>query len=125
VPAAVITVLLTAAAYWAIEPWGILGLALIPLLFVRAKMWARYARYADEGGVVAMREGWLDRTWRIADRTKLQGAVLRQSPWDRRRGMATISLDTAGATDRGPPLTIPYMHVADARSLVDRLMAKA
>jgi putative membrane protein len=125
VPLAVITAVLTGFAVWLTELWGLTGLVLIALLFVRARMWARYARYTEEGGIVAMREGWLDRTWRIADRTKLQGAVLTQSPWDRRRGMATISVDTAGAGEQGPRLTIPYLPEADARAIVDRLMANA
>jgi putative membrane protein len=124
VPMAVIIVLLAAFAVWISELWGLVVLAFLPLVFIRARMWARHARYADEGGVVAMREGWLDRKWRIADAAKLQGAVLKQSPFDRRRGMATIAFDTAGATGE-TGLTIPYLPEADARVLVDRLMANA
>lgn len=125
VPISVITVFLAAFATWLLKPWGLVVIALIPLWFIRARFWARHARYADEGGIVAMREGWLDRTWRFADTSKLQGAILRQSPFDRRRGMATVSLDTAGAGEKEPRLTIPYLPEAEARALVDRLMANA
>jgi putative membrane protein len=123
-PGAILFLILTVFAAWLVRPWGLLGLALLPLLFIRAKLWARHARYADEGGIVAMREGWLDRTWRIADTKKVQGIVLRQTPLDRRRGMATVEVDTAGAGDENG-MTIPYLPEGEARALVDRLMANA
>jgi putative membrane protein len=46
---------------------------------------------------------------------------LAQGPLDRRWGMATVWLDTAGASPTAPPLRIRHLPEADARALLDRL----
>ena len=70
-----------------------------------------------------MREGWLDKSWRFAETGKLQALRLSRSPFDRRHGMATLLLDTAGASPFEPPLRIRYLPEAEARALHDRLAA--
>jgi putative membrane protein len=53
----------------------------------------------------------------------LQALELRQSPFDRRLGMATLHFDTAGADGNEPALAIPYLPVETARRLYDELSA--
>jgi len=113
--------LATAFAVLAFDTWGFVALAGIPLAFARARLWARYAAYGEEQGLIAFREGWLGRSWRFAEVRKLQVMSLRQTPFDRRHGMATLWMDTAGALHR--PLRIPFLPEADARALRDRLAA--
>jgi putative membrane protein len=72
-------------------------------------------------GLVAFRGGWLSRYWRFAEVRKLQALELRQSPFDRRLGMATLHFDTAGADGNEPALAIPYLPVDTARRLYDEL----
>jgi putative membrane protein len=103
--------------------WGLAFLALIPIGYVRARIWARYAAYAEENGVIAVREGWLRRTWRFAEVRKLQVLAVTESPFDRRLGMATLHLDTAGAASDTLALRIRYLPAADAHALRDRLAA--
>jgi putative membrane protein len=98
-------------------------LALLPLLLARAKVWARHAGYSLDGDLVAVREGWLERHWRFAETRKLHSLKLVRSPFDRRAGMATLLLDTAGANPFEQPLRIRYLPEAEARALHDRLAA--
>ena len=70
-----------------------------------------------------MREGWLDKRWRFAEVRKLQSLSLSQSPFDRRHGMASVHMDTAGANPFEPPLRIRYLPEDEARALRDRLAA--
>jgi putative membrane protein len=44
-----------------------------------------------------------------------------QGPFDRRHGMATLVLDTAGADATAPALRVRYLPEDDARALRDRL----
>ena len=102
---------------------GLWGLALLPFAYLRARVWARYSGWSLAGGVVAFRQGWLDRHWRFAEARKLHVLELRQSPFDRRHGMATLHLDTIGASPMEPPLRIPYLPLAEAEALAARLRA--
>ena len=102
-------------------PWGLAVLAALPVVLARAHIWARHAGYSVSDGLVAVREGWLERHWRFAETGKLQALRLSRSPFDRRHGMATLLLDTAGASPFEPPLRIRYLPEAEARTLHDRL----
>jgi putative membrane protein len=122
IPALVVLVL-SAAATWQEGPWGLAVLALLPVFLLRAKVWARHAGYSEESGLIAVREGWLDKRWRFAEVGKLQSLTLSQSPFDRRHGMASLHMDTAGASPFEPPLRIRYLPEGEARALRDRLSA--
>jgi len=120
---AVAAIAFTAVLTWFNGLWGLAALLLVPMLLVRAKIWARHAGYSEEGGLIAVREGWLDKRWRFAETRKLQSLQLSQSPFDRRHGMASLMMDTAGASPFEPPLRIRYLPLDDARALHDRLAA--
>ena len=120
---ALVAVVLAGVATWQQGLWGLAVLALLPLFFVRAKVWARHAGYSEESGLIAVREGWLDKRWRFAEVRKLQSLTLTQSPFDRRHGMASVHMDTAGANPFEPPLRVRYLPEAEARALRDRLAA--
>ena len=117
------TLIVTAFAVLAFDTWGFVALVGIPLAFARARLWAKHAAYAEEQGLIAFREGWLGRSWRFAEVRKLQVMSLRQTPFDRRHGMASLWMDTAGAGAAYRPLRIPFLPEADARALRDRLAA--
>lgn len=120
---ALVVLAIAAATTWQQGTWGLAVLALLPVVFLRAKVWARHAGYSEESGLIAVREGWLDKRWRFAEVGKLQSLTLRQSPFDRRHGMASVHMDTAGANPFEPPLRIRYLPEAEARALRDRLAA--
>ena len=79
--------------------------------------------YADDD-VVAFRSGWLWRRVTVARVTKVQAAAVHTSPFDRRAGMASLRVDTAGAS-QARRIDIPYLDETIARPLHARLVAQA
>ena len=105
-------------------PAGLWLLALLPVWVVRARLLARAARYAVTDRVGAVRWGWLHRRWRFAEIRTLQALRLTSSPFDRRHGMASLWLDTAGAGASELPLRLPFLPESDARQLLDAIGAR-
>lgn len=117
----VFCVAMLAAAGWLFGAWGLLALLWLPWAWLVARRHAARAGYLLDGELVAVREGWWSRHWRFAEIDKLQALQLRQSPLDKRFGMASLWLDTAGAGAMAPALRIRYLPVAEARALHARL----
>ncbi len=113
-----------AAAIWWRGPQAAWALLLVPVLYARARVWARYSAWTLDAGVIAFRQGWLDRNWRFAEVRKLQSLRLVQSPFDRRHGMAAVWMDTIGASPLEPALVIPYLDIVVAGALIERLRAQ-
>jgi putative membrane protein len=109
---------------WRVGTWGLLALTWLPWAAFAARQHAQRAGYALGESLVAAREGWWSRHWRFAEIDKLQALQLRQSPLDRRTGMASLWLDTAGAGTLSPPLRIRHLPEAEARALYRRLSAE-
>ncbi|WP_240095462.1 PH domain-containing protein [Thermomonas flagellata] len=109
---------------WRIGPMGALALVLLPLALWRARRLARACAWACDGRHVAWRSGWLDHRWHLAEIAKLQALQLRQSPLQRRLGMASLLLDTAGGGAHGTPLLLRHLPQAEARALSARLVAQ-
>jgi putative membrane protein len=99
-------------------------LLLAPWWIFRARRIAEHSRWAVTDRVLAWRSGWLDRHLSFAEIGKLQGLQLLQSPFDRRRGMASVVADTAGASPFGHRLELRYLPEAQARELYERLGAQ-
>src|SRR5690606_21891651 len=77
-------------------------------------------RYSVDAQRVAVRGGWWNRWWRIAELDKLQALRLDRSPLDRAFGTATLTLDTAGAFG-APPLQLRFLDEQRARELMEQL----
>lgn len=118
---ALLTVAASVGLAWKEGLPGLYLLLLLPVWLLRARIWARHAGYTFESGLVAVREGWLDRRWRFAEVRKLQAVKLSRSPLDRWHGMATLWLDTAGANAFDMPLRVRYLPLDAALALRDRL----
>lgn len=116
-----VTVIVALGVAIARDPLALALLGLIPVWYWRARVWARHSAYCIDKGLIAFRSGWLNRNWRFAETRKLQAVEWLQSPFDRRHGMATVRLDTAGASAMDGALTIPYLPEAEAREVFNRL----
>ena len=116
-----VTSLVCAVVCWRFGAWGLLVLAYLPWSVFVARKHALHAGYACDEHLVAVRSGWWSRHWRFAEVDKLQALQLSQSPLDRRFGMATLALDTAGANALAPPLRIHYLRESEARRLLQQL----
>ncbi len=121
-PAVLMLIPTTLAAYWA-WPYGLLVLLVYPYLWVQSKLWAKYAGYSFENGLIAVREGWISKTWRFAETRKVQAVYLKQSPFDRRNGMATVFCDTVNAGSFEPPLAVRYLPFDEAVLLHQKISA--
>lgn len=122
-PGVVFALAATAVLTWRFGAWGWLALLWLPWSLHAARQHARRAGYAFNARLVAVRGGWFQRHWRFAEIGKLQALRLSQSPFDRRHGMATLWLDTAGAGAMAPPLRIRFVDATVARALHARLSA--
>ncbi|MDQ2702844.1 MAG: PH domain-containing protein [Pseudomonadota bacterium] len=121
-PGAVLALVVCAALSWRGGAWAWLLLAVwLAWTLLAAHRHAHGAGYACDERMVAGRGGWWSRHWRFAEIDKLQALRLAQSPLDRRCGMATLVLDTAGASAMAPPLRLRYLREAEARELFERL----
>ena len=123
-PGVLLVLVLAGLLAWRIGPAGALALALLPLALWRARRLARACAWACDGRHVAWRSGWLDQRWHLAEIAKLQALQLRQSPLQRRLGMASLLLDTAGGGALGAPLLLRHLPQAQARALSARLVAQ-
>jgi putative membrane protein len=119
VPAAFLWLLASAVLIARFGAWGALALAGVPWAAFAARRWAAHAGYALGEGIIAVRTGWLDRRWQVAAFDKLQGLRLARTPLDRRFGMASLLLDTAGA--QAAALRVRYLPEAEAQALYAQL----
>jgi len=112
---------LLAVATWLAGAWGLLALLWLPWAWLVARRHAARAGYAIDDACITVREGWWSRHWRFAELDKIQVLQLRRSPLDRRMGMASIWLDTAGAGAMAPALRIRHLPLEEARTLFARI----
>lgn len=117
-PGAAFALLLAAALSWRAGPWGLAALLWLPWVVLVARQHARRAGYAVDDRLVGARSGWWSRRWHFAEIDKLQALEVRQSPLDRWLGMATLWLDTAGASS---PLRLRHLPLDQAQALHARL----
>jgi len=102
------------------SPWGLLPLLWLPWSALKAYRQVTRIGYSIDAQRVAIRGGWWNRWWRVAELDKLQALRLDRSPLDRRLGTATLTLDTAGAAG-SPALQLRFLEEAQARALMAQL----
>ena len=92
---------------------------------LNARRYVAHLRWAVGDSTLAFRSGWFRRRLTIAPFSKIQVVTRLESPFDRRTGMATVKIDTAGAATAPHRVAIPYMPAAAAESLAATLFAHA
>jgi putative membrane protein len=106
----VVSVMLMLIGLGLSRPWGWApGLVLSPLIiwyFIKRSRSTKYSR--TENGVV-YRSGVFTKKTSITFFEKIQGATLQQSPFDRRWGMRTLTVDTAAAGPANHTISVPYL----------------
>lgn len=102
---------------WLVMPW--IALPVIPLLWLHAHLYVKYTGWALHEDFFAVRRGWLTRRLSVTPRNRVQAVRLSESPFDRRYGMASLLVDTAGARSR--QLRIPYLDGDAATELMRAL----
>jgi len=117
-----LTLLLTFAPI-PLSGWHGLWLPLVVLTpaWLIARSWVRRAGYALTDRAIFFRSGLLGRETSVVRFVNMQTVSMRQSPFDRRRRMASVAVDTAGAGSIGHRIRIPFLDVDVANSILLRL----
>lgn len=117
-----LSVLVTGLAVLGLGIWGLMSLLiLVPLAWLSAKLYVEHTAYALVPGAVFFRSGWWNRRLSVARFSKIQSLERSESPFDRRHRMASLRVDTAGATRVGHAIDIPYLDAGVATRLMGEL----
>jgi putative membrane protein len=91
---------------------------LIPLtpIFIQKK---KRFRYALNGDYALIQSGFIGKSISVFPLYKVQNVRVRQSPGQRRKGLASLKVNIAGQT-----LTVPYIPITDANNWRNIILAK-
>ena len=84
----------------------------------------RNTGWALTDDAIFFRSGWPGRNTSAVRFVNIQTVSMKQSPFDRRYGMAAVSVDTAGAGSVGHRVQIPYLDARVAEETLHRLYAE-
>lgn len=90
---------------------------LIPWAIVNARWSSAALGWAVTDELIAFRSGWCWRQITVAPYARIQAVTMRESPFDRRNLMASLRVDTAGASDLSHRVAIPYLGRDDVERL--------
>jgi len=96
-------------------------LALLPLVYFISVANYRNLGYTLSGRYFCARRGWAGRSTHVVPIDKIQAVEVSQSPFDRRLGLATLSVDTAGQAYTGGGPRINNLPIDEARELAGAL----
>lgn len=121
-----VCLLITAATvYYQGSAWGLWPLVLLPLIY-----WANLVRYRNLGYSLGdryfrTRRGWLGRSVHIVPIRKSQVVEIHQSVFDKRLGLASLVVDTAGQAFTGGGPQISNLPVEEAYQVARALAQRA
>jgi putative membrane protein len=105
--------------------WDLVLLAvLLTWAAIAARQYVRHLGWMLTDEAVFFRSGWWWRYQTVARFTRIQAVSMTETPFDRRTGMASVRVDTAGA-DSAHSVDIPYLDREVASGLYGRLAAQA
>ena len=114
--------IVSALAAAAFGPYALLMLPpLAAWVLLHARLWVRHAGWALGLEACAWKSGVLSRRTSVVRYEKIQVLSLSESPFDRRRGMAAMQVDTAGAGRAGHGMDLRYLDAAAAAAALERL----
>ena len=108
---------------WLVVPVFTMPAALFAL--VHARLFVKHAAYSLTSWGVVFKSGWWNRTVKLVRYGKIQTVGRDQTPFDRRNGMASVRIDTAGAERLGHTIDIPFLDTAVAAAVSQRLYDEA
>ncbi len=86
-----------------------------------SKAYVKGAGYHINGQLVAFKDGVIFTKFTFVRLPKTQTIAVKESPFDRRHGMASLVIDTAGAMVGAHHINIPYLDLGVAISIKDRI----
>ena len=115
--AAVLTVFVTVALWLAVGGWAALSLLAVPAQWVIARRRWRRRRWGLADGLLAESYEFLHRHTAEVPIVKAQFVTVRQSFFERRKGLATVRLQSADGY-----LAVPMIDVGDAMAVRDLVL---
>lgn len=116
--------ILAGPSWWYLQSAAVFVVPLVvALAWVHAHLYVKNTRWALEREVLLFRSGWFTRRLTIVPRDRVQSLNVSTSPFDRRRHMASLSVDTAGGSARSAGVQIRYLPADVARRLAASLYA--
>jgi putative membrane protein len=112
-------------AIWLEWRWFALLPVLLAWAFVSARKYVANLWWGTTDQAVLFRSGWLRRYMTVVRYPRVQAVSLLESPFDRRHGMASVQVDTFGASGAVHSVDIPYMPRESADGLLRFLAAQA
>ena len=101
-----------------VSSWFALAwLPAFPLIYVLSLKWYHSRGYWVDNDYLISRKGWFDREILYLPVRNLQSVILRRTYFDRRLGLATLVLDTAGQSNTGGGTAIRNLPLDEARQL--------
>lgn len=107
--------------WWSIG--AVIGLAAWAWIYGRKSV--THLGWAFVGDAILFRSGWLWRHLTAARFSKIQVITRVETPFDRRTGMARVTVDTAGAAHSEHTIDIPFLPADTATNLAMTLSARA
>src|SRR6185369_6668355 len=99
--------------------------ALSPLIYFISGANYRNLAYRLSDRYFCARRGWAGRSTHIVPINKVQAVEIHQSPFDRRLGLATLRVDTAGQAYTGGGPQISNLPIEEARAIATTLARQA
>lgn len=97
----------------------------VPIVYLLNYQWFRHAGYWMEDFYFLYRKGWLNRETVYLPMKSIQNVSVTQSFFDRRRGLATLLVDTAGHSNTGGGPKIRHMPVCEAMNVQRETIRRA
>ena len=89
--------------------------------WLASRQWVRRAGYELTNRAILFRSGWIGRQISAVRFVNMQAVSMTQSPFDHRKRMASVAVDTAGAGSMGHRIHIPCLDVEVAEGILRRL----
>lgn len=109
--------------------WGgwysLMLLPAFPGVYFLNRLWYRNTGFSVDRDHFLGRSGWLNRATVCLPIKNIQNVSVRQSFFDRRLGLASLVIDTAGQTNTGGGPRIRHLPVAQARNVQQVLVHQA
>ncbi len=113
------------AIFWLGYQAALLWFLIVPFAWLHATQYVRHTRWALTRDAILFQRGWLTRRLSVVPRSRVQVVQHVVSPFDRRKDMAVIIVDTAGAGAMSNVLRIAYLPAEAANRLASQLYASA
>ena len=119
------TVVVSAAAtglFFAIRWWALAAFLLIPFVYFYTRRSTRLSRWGLSGEAISKRQEFLGRRTNEALMRKVNSVRVRQTMFERKRGLATIEISLAGPMYTGGSISIGMIPLDEAHAVRDRAL---